>query len=125
MSALCGSGLAAYVSRASQQPWSSSPVCVDVVTYANWAGAYAEDNPSHIIVSSSDAGNQDDQVLVHECCIRWMTCARHCAQPPRRVASRCRLSRLTRSYSTQQESGLTRLPDYIPMPKRMGVPSPN
>ena len=67
--ALYGNGLATQESGAFREPWSSTPVRVDVTAYANWAGAYTTNGPSHITVSSEDPGNQDDQgleILFHE-----------------------------------------------------------
>lgn len=42
---------------------------VDVTEYANWAGAYTTLGPTHITVSSGNAGNQGDaalEILFHE-----------------------------------------------------------
>ncbi|HET7551397.1 MAG TPA: hypothetical protein VFK04_08900 [Gemmatimonadaceae bacterium] len=67
--ALHGDSIAAWESRAFHEPWSSSPVRVDVTAYSNWAGAYTTSGPSHITVSSESVGNQDDQgleILFHE-----------------------------------------------------------
>lgn len=67
--ALHGDSLAAWESRAVREPWSSTPVRVDVTAYSNWAGAYTTSGPSHITISSESAGNQDDQgfeILFHE-----------------------------------------------------------
>jgi hypothetical protein len=61
--AIYGTEMAAQESRAFHETWSSSPVRVDVVAYANWAGAYTTNDPSHIVVASGDPGNQGDQVL--------------------------------------------------------------
>lgn len=64
-----GNGLATQETRAFREPWSRTPVRVDVTAYANWAGAYTTRNPSHITVSSTDSSNQDDQgleILFHE-----------------------------------------------------------
>ncbi|MEP6731683.1 MAG: hypothetical protein ABJE10_13630 [bacterium] len=67
--ALHGDSLATQESRAFHVPWSRTPVRVDVTAYANWAGAYTTNGPSHITVSSEDGRNQDDQgleILFHE-----------------------------------------------------------
>jgi hypothetical protein len=67
--ALYGDSLATQESRAFREPWSRTPVRVDVTAYANWAGAYTTNNPSHITASSESRGNQDDQgleILFHE-----------------------------------------------------------
>jgi len=66
---LYGDDLAEQEIRVFREPWAPTPVRVDVVAYANWGGAYTTNYPSHIVVSSGDAGNQDDQaleVLFHE-----------------------------------------------------------
>jgi hypothetical protein len=49
--------------------WPSTPIRTDVVEYANWAGAYTNLGPTHIIVSSVNSGNQGDaalEILFHE-----------------------------------------------------------
>jgi hypothetical protein len=38
-----------------EQDWPDKPIRVDIVPYANWAGAYTDDNPPHITLASSDA----------------------------------------------------------------------
>lgn len=66
---LYGESLAAKESRVFKEPWSTTPLRVDVTAYANWAGAYTTNSPSHITVSSENPGNQDDQgleILFHE-----------------------------------------------------------
>ena len=35
-----------------EQEWPSEPILIDVVTYANWAGAYTTLNPNHTTISS-------------------------------------------------------------------------
>jgi len=67
--ALHGDDIAAQESRAFGKVWSSSPVRVDVAAYANWAGGYTTNDPSHIVTPSGDPGSQGDQaleVLFHE-----------------------------------------------------------
>jgi hypothetical protein len=64
-----GDSLAVREARAFREPWPPKPVRVDVTAYANWAGAFTTTGPPHIIVSSTAAGNQDDQgleILFHE-----------------------------------------------------------
>lgn len=64
-----GDSMAAWESRVFREPWSAAPVRVDVTAYSNWAGAYTTSGPSHITVSSTSAGNQNDQgleILFHE-----------------------------------------------------------
>lgn len=64
-----GDSMTAWESRVFREPWSAAPVRVDVTAYSNWAGAYTTRGPSHITVSSTSPGNQDDQgfeILFHE-----------------------------------------------------------
>jgi hypothetical protein len=37
-----------------EQDWPDKPIRVDIVPYANWAGAYTDDNPPHITLASND-----------------------------------------------------------------------
>ena len=49
--------------------WIDKPVRVDVCAYANWAGAYTTDEPTHITLSSTDPeaqGHSALEVLMHE-----------------------------------------------------------
>lgn len=57
------------LSVAYQTAWPTAPIRVDVAEYASWAGAYTTLRPTHITVSSVNAGNQGDaalEVLFHE-----------------------------------------------------------
>lgn len=50
-------------------PWPDDPIRVDVVWVGNWAGAYTELDPPHIIVSSTDQrhlGDAATEILFHE-----------------------------------------------------------
>ena len=51
-------------------PWPWTPVRVDVSAYANWAGAYTTENPSHVNVRSTDTPPNDGatifETLFHE-----------------------------------------------------------
>lgn len=53
-----GDRLATSIAAAYDTQWPPSPVRVDVVAYANWAGAYTTLDPTRVTISSSDAGNQ-------------------------------------------------------------------
>ncbi|MEO8622226.1 MAG: hypothetical protein ABI625_14245 [bacterium] len=67
--AVDGDSIAKRESRVFRESWSSTPPRVDVTAYANWAGAYTTNGPTHITVSSEDGANQDDQgleILFHE-----------------------------------------------------------
>ena len=49
--------------------WPDSPIRVDITAYANWAGAYTDDSPAHITLSSYDeeiAGPYAFELLFHE-----------------------------------------------------------
>jgi hypothetical protein len=47
--------------------WPAEPVRVDVVAYANWAGAYTTNHPDQITISSTDyQGLQALEILFHE-----------------------------------------------------------
>jgi len=64
-----GKELSEKLSAAFGAPWPDRPVRVDVVAYANWAGAYTSLLPSRITISSVDARNQQTaalEVVFHE-----------------------------------------------------------
>ncbi len=64
-----GKQLSTELSRVYQSPWPSEAVRVDVVNYANWAGAFTTLYPTRITISSIDARNQDNaalEILFHE-----------------------------------------------------------
>ena len=64
-----GDSAAAWESRVFGTRWEDSPVPVDVTAYANWAGAYTTDGPSHVTVSSFNPENQGTaafETLFHE-----------------------------------------------------------
>jgi hypothetical protein len=64
-----GDSAAAWEARAFGVPWSGWAVPVDVSAYANWAGAYTTEGPSHITISSLNADNQGTaafEMLFHE-----------------------------------------------------------
>lgn len=48
-----GDELSAELAGAYQAEWPGEVIQVDVLTYANWAGAYTSRNPAHIRISSS------------------------------------------------------------------------
>lgn len=61
--------LAAELSRVFHRPWPEAPVRVDVVVYADWAGAYTTIEPTHLTIAADDARNQGDaalEILFHE-----------------------------------------------------------
>jgi hypothetical protein len=58
-----GAGLEQQISTAFETTWPDRPLRVDVVAYANYAGAYTTPHPSRITVSSIDGGNQDTYAL--------------------------------------------------------------
>jgi hypothetical protein len=64
-----GPAIATYETRAFEVSWPQQPIRVDVAAYANWAGGYTSERPSHTIIPSGDPGDQHDQgleVLFHE-----------------------------------------------------------
>ena len=64
-----GKALSEQLSAAFAAPWPGRPIRVDVVAYANWAGAYTTLLPSRITISSVDSRNQQIaalEVLFHE-----------------------------------------------------------
>ena len=64
-----GDSAAAWEARAFDVRWADAPVPVDVSAYANWAGAYTTEGPSHITISSLNADNQGTaafEMLFHE-----------------------------------------------------------
>ena len=64
-----GDSAAAWEARAFAVAWPNEPVPVDVTAYANWAGAYTTEDPSHITISSLNSDNQGTaafEILFHE-----------------------------------------------------------
>jgi hypothetical protein len=65
-----GDALAAGLTRAYERPWPAPRLRVDVVAYANWAGAYATNLESpHVTMSSTDGGYKGTrglEMLFHE-----------------------------------------------------------
>ena len=64
-----GDSVAAWEARAFDVPWPNVPVPVDVTAYANWAGAYTTEDPSHVTISSLDTDTQRTEAfetLFHE-----------------------------------------------------------
>ena len=64
-----GDSAAAWEARAFNVRWADAPVPVDVSAYANWAGAYTTEGPSHITISSINAdyhGTAAFEMLFHE-----------------------------------------------------------
>jgi len=53
-----GDRLATSIAGAYDTQWPASPIRVDVVAYANWAGAYTTLDPTRVTISSSGARNQ-------------------------------------------------------------------
>lgn len=47
-----GATIATRLASTYEQEWPSQPIVVDVVTYANWAGAYTTLDPNHTTISS-------------------------------------------------------------------------
>ena len=61
--------VATELSRVYQSPWPRDAVRVDVVNYANWAGAFTTLHPTRITISSIDVRNQNNaglEILFHE-----------------------------------------------------------
>lgn len=64
-----GQSLTKELAAAYQTDWPAAPIRVDVAEYANFGGAYTTIFPTHVTVSSVNAGNQGDaalEVLFHE-----------------------------------------------------------
>lgn len=64
-----GSTLSAQMIRIYDEPWPQYPVRVDVVAYANWAGAYTTRDPTRPTISSTAPANQGNaalEILFHE-----------------------------------------------------------
>lgn len=64
-----GDSAAAWEARAFGVTWPNEPFPVDITAYANWAGAYTTEEPSHVTISSLDADNQGTaafEILFHE-----------------------------------------------------------
>ena len=54
-----GDELSVQLAGAYQAAWPSEVIDVDVLTYANWAGAYTSRDPAHIRISSSLEGHRE------------------------------------------------------------------
>src|SRR2546429_5270309 len=64
-----GVGLSERLADIYQTRWPHEKIRVDVVAYANWAGAYTTVDPLRVTISSLDPRNQGPQaleVLFHE-----------------------------------------------------------
>lgn len=64
-----GDSAAAWEARAFGVTWPNELFPVDVTAYANWAGAYTTEGPSHVTISSLNADNQGTaafETLFHE-----------------------------------------------------------
>lgn len=64
-----GSKTSSAMERIYSEPWPGHPVRVDVVVYANWAGAYTSVDPTRPTISSADAANQGVaglEIVFHE-----------------------------------------------------------
>ena len=64
-----GAAMKSALGRAFATEWPSAPVRVDVVAYANWAGAYTTRDPAHVTVASrapNAEGTLAFEVLFHE-----------------------------------------------------------
>jgi hypothetical protein len=58
-----GDVISQQIAHAFETPWPDSPLRVDVVAYANFAGSYTTLHPSRVTVSSVDGGNQEIAAL--------------------------------------------------------------
>lgn len=61
--------MAVNFAAAFEASWPDAPIRVDLTPYANWAGAYTDDAPAHITMSSQDkdiAGEFAFEILFHE-----------------------------------------------------------
>jgi hypothetical protein len=57
-------------------PWPAAPIPVDLIIYANWAGAYTSLGPTRIAVATSDPHNQGVaalEIMMHESAHGMMT----------------------------------------------------
>ena len=64
-----GDSAAAWEARIFGGAWAKEPVRVDVTAYANWAGAYTTEMPSHITIASLNEdtrGTAAFEILFHE-----------------------------------------------------------
>jgi hypothetical protein len=58
-----GDVISQQIAKAFEADWPDSPLRVDVVSYANFAGSYTTLHPSRITISSVDGGNQQIAAL--------------------------------------------------------------
>lgn len=76
-----GPRLADQLAAAFRRPWPSAPLRVEVVAYAQWAGAYTTDDPPLITMSSLDEqhkGADGLEQLFHECSHLMMAAVDSC-----------------------------------------------
>jgi hypothetical protein len=58
-----GDAMMTGIARAFRMDWPSDRMRVDVVAYANWAGAYTTEEPSHVTISSLDENGRGADAL--------------------------------------------------------------
>jgi hypothetical protein len=71
-----GASLTQSLAKIYDVPWPQGPIRVDVVTYANWAGAYTTLYPTRATISSLNSGNQGAaalEIVFHESSHGMMT----------------------------------------------------
>ena len=71
-----GNSLAAALAKTYEVPWPEQPIRLDVVAYANWAGAYTTLYPTRSTISSLNAANQGTaalEIVFHEASHGMMT----------------------------------------------------
>jgi hypothetical protein len=61
--AQCGDSLKNSLAKIYETPWPGEPVRVDMVMYANWAGAYTTLNPTRVTISASEPANPEAGAL--------------------------------------------------------------
>jgi len=64
-----GNSLITALAKIYEVPWPEQPLRVDVVAYANWAGAYTTLDPTRLTISSLNTGNQGTaalEIVFHE-----------------------------------------------------------
>src|SRR3569833_3542903 len=58
-----GDALSRRIALIYRTPWPAEAIPVEVVSYANWAGAYTATNSTLITISSADQSSQGDAAL--------------------------------------------------------------
>lgn len=127
-----GSGISADLVCIYEEPWPGDPVRVDVVAYANWAGAYTTIEPTRPTISSTDPGNQGSaalEIVFHEASHGMMDKVMEAINVAEARLSKGSAGKQWRSGSlwhgvlfyTAGELVASRIPGYVPYAEKNGL----